>query len=45
MINAQLLFSLSCISICFGKIYENVAELARLEYDFVIVGGTDGYCP
>ncbi|KAJ7323862.1 alcohol oxidase [Mycena albidolilacea] len=39
MINAQLLFSLSFISICFGKIYENVAELAPLEYDFVIVGG------
>ncbi|KAJ7841202.1 aryl-alcohol-oxidase from pleurotus Eryingii [Mycena olivaceomarginata] len=39
MTNAQLLFSLICISICFGKIYENVAELARLEYDFVMVGG------
>ncbi|KAJ6562246.1 hypothetical protein B0H19DRAFT_1143935 [Mycena capillaripes] len=39
MLKLQILLALSCLSTCFGKIYENVADLPGLEYNFVIVGG------
>ncbi|KAJ7243025.1 hypothetical protein C8J57DRAFT_66332 [Mycena rebaudengoi] len=35
----QVLLALSLLSTCLCKIYEHVAELPSLEYDFVIVGG------
>jgi hypothetical protein len=36
----QVLLVLSFLSPCLCKIYEHVAQLPSLEYDFVIVGGT-----
>ncbi|KAJ6521102.1 aryl-alcohol oxidase [Mycena vulgaris] len=39
MLKSLALITLISCSTCLGKIYENVADLPRLEYDFVIVGG------
>ncbi|KAJ7891790.1 aryl-alcohol oxidase [Mycena leptocephala] len=38
MLKSLALIALISFGTCFGKIYENVAHLPRLEYDFVIVG-------
>jgi hypothetical protein len=38
MLKSLALIALISFGTCFGKIYENVADLPRLEYDFVIVG-------
>ncbi|KAF7375822.1 hypothetical protein MSAN_00472100 [Mycena sanguinolenta] len=38
-------FLLGLAGDCFARIYEDVSELPGLEYDFVIVGGTNPYLP
>ncbi|KAJ7627940.1 aryl-alcohol oxidase-like protein [Mycena polygramma] len=39
MLKLQSFLALCWLSTCLAKIYDNVADLAGLEYDFVIVGG------
>ncbi|KAK0466203.1 aryl-alcohol oxidase [Desarmillaria tabescens] len=42
-LHAPLLFSLFlCASICYGAIYESVADLPGTEFDFVVIGGGAG---
>ncbi|KAJ7839351.1 alcohol oxidase [Mycena olivaceomarginata] len=39
MLKSLALLALSSFGICLAKIYENVADLPGLQYDFVIIGG------
>ncbi|KAK0209044.1 aryl-alcohol oxidase [Desarmillaria ectypa] len=42
-LHPPLLFSLFlCASFCYGAIYESVADLPSIEFDFVVVGGGAG---
>jgi hypothetical protein len=43
MLKLQLLLLLfvGCLGGCLGKVFDSVSDLPGLEYDFVIIGGTD----
>jgi hypothetical protein len=40
MFTPALLTVLACSAVGLGKVYEDVAALPNLQYDFVVIGGT-----